>query len=213
MLFSSFFSFLFSLQPNSFLIGDIYNGRDIHTVVLSDIKDNINDIQSPIIQTTKVAAHVDQGVVDLSQDWWGWSHPTSYRILAEYDGRSGQYGTYHDGHSLVIRKSRLFDFSTLTTAPFQLFLRYLACQPVGYTGKFPADLDAERLGITNNLLKNKSSLLGSQTPNATPSPRVEWNINIASSLLPLRPPPPPLSSSSANPRRHEQYEQRDLSQM
>lgn len=62
-----------------------------------------------------------------------------FSFTAPRSGRIIQ--AYHDGRSLVIRKSRLFDFSTLTTAPFQLFMRYLACTPVGYTEKFPADLE------------------------------------------------------------------------
>lgn len=62
-----------------------------------------------------------------------------FSFMAPRSGRIIQ--AYNKGHSLVIRKSRLFNFSTFETAPFQLFLRYLACKPVGYTGKLSTALE------------------------------------------------------------------------
>lgn len=50
---------------------------------------------------------------------------------------------YHDGHELVLCKSKLFDFSDAETAPFELFLQHMACVPVGNTENFPEPLQAE----------------------------------------------------------------------
>lgn len=58
-----------------------------------------------------------------------------------FRGRNIQ--AYHDGHELVLHKSKLFDFSTAETAPFELFMRHLACVPVGNTKKFPEPLQTE----------------------------------------------------------------------
>lgn len=54
--------------------------------------------------------------------------PTRGRILQ----------AYHDGDELVLQKSKLFDFSSVKTAPFELFMRHLSCKPVGNTEQFPA---------------------------------------------------------------------------
>lgn len=63
-----------------------------------------------------------------------------FSFMAPRSGRIIQ--AYNDGPSLFIRKSRLFDFSSLATAPFQLFMRYLACTPVGHTEKLSVALEA-----------------------------------------------------------------------
>lgn len=59
-----------------------------------------------------------------------------FSFMAPLRGRIIQ--AYHDGHELVLRKSKLFDFSSVETAPFELFMRHLACKPVGDTEQFPA---------------------------------------------------------------------------
>ena len=50
---------------------------------------------------------------------------------------------YYDGHEVVLRKSKLFDFSNAETAPFDLFVRHLASAPVGDTEKLPERLPAQ----------------------------------------------------------------------
>ena len=50
------------------------------------------------------------------------------------DGRIIQ--AYHDGQDLVFRRSKLHNFSQRETAPFDLFVQYLASTPQGETTKF-----------------------------------------------------------------------------
>ena len=47
---------------------------------------------------------------------------------------------YYDGHEVVLRKSKLFDFSNPKTAPFELFVRHLASAPAGDTETLPERL-------------------------------------------------------------------------
>ncbi|OJJ29742.1 hypothetical protein ASPWEDRAFT_32980 [Aspergillus wentii DTO 134E9] len=44
---------------------------------------------------------------------------------------------YHDGQNLLLRKSPLFDFSRYEIAPFDLFVRHLASEPVEEIRMFP----------------------------------------------------------------------------
>lgn len=56
---------------------------------------------------------------------------------------------YHDGERLVVRQSRVFKFENTESAPFELFERYMACDPVGYTKKFPGSKTVEKQQIAD----------------------------------------------------------------
>ena len=62
-------------------------------------------------------------------------------FMNHYHGRIIQ--GYYDGHEVVLRKSKLFDFSNAETAPFELFVRHLASAPVGDTEKLPPPLPTQ----------------------------------------------------------------------
>lgn len=61
-----------------------------------------------------------------------------FSFMAPLRGRVIQ--AYHDGHELVLQKSKFFGFSSVETVPFELFMRHLASMPVGNTENFPAVL-------------------------------------------------------------------------
>lgn len=51
----------------------------------------------------------------------------------------------HDGQNLVFHKANLYNFSQIKTAPFDLFVQYLASTPQGGTTKFTQQANETQL--------------------------------------------------------------------
>lgn len=70
---------------------------------------------------------------------------------------------YYDGHEVVLRKSKLFDFSNAKTAPFELFVRHLASAPVGDTEKLPPPLPTQDVA-DDDIIPMDPPKVGAQWP-------------------------------------------------
>ena len=95
---------------------------------------------------------------------------------------------YYDGHEVVLRKSKLFDFSDAKTAPFELFVRHLASTPVGDTEKLPPPLPTQDVAdgdiIPMDLPKSRAQRPGipSFEPPSPQEPRTEQHSSLPISL-------------------------------
>lgn len=69
-----------------------------------------------------------------------------FSFMGEHNGRILQ--AHFDGEELVVRKLQLCDFSTKEKAQdnIQLFLRYMASEPVGDTRSLPLPCLVSRVG-------------------------------------------------------------------